>query len=30
MLPALISDVEIRQGSDTETVTAYLEDLYDA
>lgn len=30
MLPALVSDVEIRQGSDPETVTAYLEDLYDA
>lgn len=30
MLPALISDVEIRQGSDPETVSAYLEDLYDA
>jgi hypothetical protein len=30
MLPSLVSDVEIRQGSDTETVTAYLEDLYDA
>lgn len=30
MLPALISDVEIRQGSDIETVQPYLEDLYDA
>lgn len=30
MIPSLISDVEIRQGSDTETVSAYLEDLYDA
>jgi hypothetical protein len=30
MLPTLIADVEVRQGSDPETVTAYLEDLYDA
>jgi hypothetical protein len=30
MLPSFISDVEIRQGSDTETVSAYLEDMYDA
>jgi hypothetical protein len=30
MLPSLVSDVEIRQGSDIETVSAYLEDLYDA
>jgi hypothetical protein len=30
MIPSFISDVEIRQGSDPETVTAYLEDLYDA
>jgi len=29
-LPALISDVEIRQGSDIETVSPFLEDLYDA
>jgi hypothetical protein len=30
MAPSFISDVEIRQGSDGETVSAYLEDLYDA
>ena len=30
MIPSFISDVEIRQGSDTETVSAYLEDMYDA
>lgn len=30
MVPSFISDVEIRQGSDTETVSAYLEDMYDA
>jgi hypothetical protein len=30
MVPSLINDVEVRQGSDTETVQAYLEDLYDA
>lgn len=30
MLPSLISDVEIRQGSDIETVEAYLEDGVDA
>lgn len=30
MIPSFISDVEIRQGSDPETVSAYLEDLYDA
>lgn len=29
MLPSLINDVESRQGSDIETVQAYLEDLYD-
>ena len=30
MLPSFISDVEIRQGSDPETVSAFLEDMYDA
>jgi len=30
MIPSLINDVEVRQGSDQETVQAYLEDLYDA
>ncbi len=29
MVPGLINDVESRQGSDPETCSAYLEDLYD-
>lgn len=30
MIPNLINDVEGRQGSDIETVSAYLEDDYDS
>lgn len=29
MIPALVNDVESRQGSDIETVEAYMEDMYD-
>ena len=29
MVPNLVNDVEIRQGSDIETVEAYLEDEYE-
>lgn len=29
MIPALVNDVESRQGSDIETAEAYLEDMYD-